>query len=111
MANYIYVCTYLHSSPAPTHSHVRTYVHIPTHHTHPHTHMHVNEATLYICTHLSFSMNLMKSLLGGLGMRSRQLARESSSEPIWNPVYGGVSRGTSGREGRGISTGGKSSAG
>ena len=51
--------------------------------------------SLYICvislkseanqsTHLSFSMNLMKSLFGGLGMRLRQLHNESSSDP--NPL-------------------------
>ena len=31
----------------------------------------------------------MKSLLGGLGMRLRQLHSESSSDP--NPLYGGIS--------------------
>jgi len=36
-------------------------------------------------------MNLIKSLLGGFGIRLRQLQRESSSEP--NPLYGGISRG------------------
>ena len=51
--------------------------------------------SLYICvislkseanqsTYLSFSMNLMKSLFGGLGMRLRQLHNESSSDP--NPL-------------------------
>ena len=34
-------------------------------------------------------MNLTKSLRGGLGMRSRQDASESSSEP--SPLYGGTS--------------------
>ena len=47
----------------------------------------INEKAEY--TNLSFSINLMKSLLGGLGMRLRQLHSESSSDP--NPLYGGIS--------------------
>ena len=40
-------------------------------------------------SYLSFSMNLMKSRFGGLGMRPRQLHIESSSDP--KPLYGGIS--------------------
>ena len=49
-----------------------------------------NFPNVWPATHLSFSMNLMKSRLGGLGKRPMQEQRESSSEP--NPVYGGHSR-------------------
>ena len=41
-------------------------------------------------TNLSFSMNLMKSRFGGLGIKLMQLQSESSSEP--NPLYGGITR-------------------
>ena len=54
-------------------------------------------------THLSFSMNLMKSLRGGRGMMCMWEARLSSSEP--KPVYGGISGLTAGGVGRSNFTG------
>lgn len=44
------------------------------------------------CSYLSFSINLMKSLCGGFGIRPIQEQRESSSDP--NPLYGGTGLGT-----------------
>ena len=41
--------------------------------------------------YLSLSINLIKSLLGGFGIKLRQLQSESSSEP--KLLYGGISRG------------------
>ena len=60
------------------HRHTQTCTHIDTH-INTYTDRH---------THLSFSMNFAKSLLGGLGMRWRHDAKESSSDP--NPLYGGT---------------------
>ena len=53
-----------------------------------------NLITTTLFAYLSFSMNFLKSLRVGLGLRLRQVASESSSEP--NPLYGGISRGARG---------------
>lgn len=62
---------------------------------------------MFLLRYLSFSMNFLKSFMGGLGSKPMQEQRESSSEP--NPWYGGYVLSTFGGGGALYGIGAKSS--